>query len=63
MSKFNELVSHIANLKKSNVKQATLDVEFLHEALSEISPPVKSGDSGLPVNASVELDGGKFGKE
>lgn len=62
MSKFNELVSHIANLKKSNVKQATIEVDFLYEALSEISPPSDSKDR-MPATARVDLDGGKFGKE
>lgn len=62
MSKFNELVSHIANLKKSNIQQATIDVDFLHEALSEISPPLDSKDHVM-ATARVEVDGGKFGKE
>lgn len=62
MSKFSDLVEHVTNLKKSNVSEATLDVNYLFEALSEITPPSDNRDSGVPVNVSVELDGGKFGK-
>jgi hypothetical protein len=63
MSKFSDLVEHVTNLKKSNVSEATLDVNYLFEALSEITPPSGNRDSGVPVNVSVELDGGKFGKQ
>ncbi len=59
MSKFNELVAHITNLKNQNVPQATLDVDYLYQALSEISPPVDK-----PIidkeDKSINVDGGKF---
>jgi hypothetical protein len=63
MSKFSDLVAHITNLKDSNIAEATLDVNYLFEALSEITPPSNNGDSGVPVDVSVELDGGQFGKQ
>ena len=63
MSKFRDLVAHITNLKDSNIAEATLDVNYLFEALSEITPPSNNGDSGMPVDVSLELDGGQFGKQ
>ncbi len=63
MNKFKDLVAHITNLKNSNIAEATLDVNYLFDALSEVTPPSENRDSGVPVNVSVELDGGKFGKQ
>lgn len=70
MSKFSELVTHIENLKKSNVSQATLDVDFLYDALQEVSPDSIAKPTKDEIQTyerlqgrNLNLDGGKFGKE
>ena len=60
MSKFNELVAHVTNLENSNVSQATLDVNFLYEAISEVAPPVTTKPILDETGKTINVDGGKF---
>ena len=60
MSKFNDLVAHVTNLKNSNASQATLDVDFLYEAISEVAPPVTNKPITDETGKVISVDGGKF---
>ena len=61
MSEYDKLVLRLYNLSTTGHEQVTLNVKYLLGILErqDPSPPV-NGDSGLPVNVSVDVDGGDF---
>lgn len=62
MSKeFSDLVSHLNNLSKSNIKTATFDVNFLLKVLGQPIPtaPIKQHKQ----TTAIDVDGGTFKEE
>lgn len=61
MANVTDLVTHLHNLSKANVKQITLDVAYLLEVLGEPVPSVKKQPT--QPTQQYDVDGGTFNEE
>ena len=59
MANYNELVTHLTNLKKAGNKNVTLEVERLLDVLTSVR--VQPKPETIPTKyKTIEVDGGKF---
>lgn len=64
MNEFQKLVTHVRNLKKQNISEATFDVEYLHSVLDTVAPsPETVKANRIRNNVQVVGDGGGFSEE
>lgn len=59
---FNEFVSHVRNLKKEGVKEASFSVEYLYNIVEAVSPAQTKPRPKVPSQKpNISFDGGDFG--
>lgn len=62
MDEFDKFVSHVRNLKKDGVKQATFDVDYLERVLERYKPTPATVRK-IKTQQTIIGDGGRFGDD